>query len=60
MCFLGAGIGKVADRLENCLANDGSKTIIFSPLTIIFSSGGNDLGKVRSEELFGTFRQAFG
>ncbi len=55
VCFLGTRIGKVADRLDKCMANDGAKPIIF-----FLISGGNDLDKVRSEELFGTFRQAFG
>ena len=52
VCLPGAGIGRVADRLDTCLENDGTKPIVF------LSAGGNDLGKVRSEELFTRFRQA--
>ncbi len=52
VCLPWAGIGKVADRLDTYLEKDGTKPIV-SP-----SAGGNDLGKVRSEELIRRFRQA--
>ena len=53
VCLPGAGIGKVADRIDACWENDdGTKPIV------ILSAGGNDLGKVRSEELTRRFREA--
>ena len=52
VCLPGAGIGRVSARLDTCLEEDGTKPIVF------LSAGGNDLGKVRSEELFGKFRLA--
>ena len=52
VCLPGAGIGRVSDRLDTSLKNDGTNPIVF------LSAGGNDLGKVRSEELFRKFRQA--
>ena len=52
VCLPGAGIGKVADRIDTCLENGGTKPIVF------LSAGGNDLGKVRSEALIGRFREA--
>ena len=52
VCLPGAGIGRVTARIDTCLEENGNKPIVF------LSAGGNDLGKVRSEELFGKFRLA--
>ncbi|MPC66808.1 hypothetical protein E2C01_060961 [Portunus trituberculatus] len=50
MCLLGTGIERVSAQLDKCLA-DGTKPIVF------LSAGGNDLLKVRSEELFRRFKE---
>ena len=52
VCLPGAGIGRVSARIDTCLDENGTKPIV------ILSAGGNDLGKVRSEELLGKFRLA--
>ena len=52
VCLPGAGIERVSARIDTCLEENGSKPIVF------LSAGGNDLGKVRSEELIGKFRLA--
>ncbi len=46
------GFAKVADRLDMCLENDGTKPTVF------LNARGNDLGRVKSEELFKKLRQA--
>ena len=46
VCLPGAGIGEVSDRLEDVLAGEGDAP------TVVISSGVNDLGRIRSEELF--------
>ncbi|MPC54582.1 hypothetical protein E2C01_048504 [Portunus trituberculatus] len=51
MSLPGAGIKRVSTQLDTCLA-DGTKPIVF------LSAGGNDLCKVRSEELFRRFKEA--
>ncbi|MPC39292.1 hypothetical protein E2C01_032823 [Portunus trituberculatus] len=51
VCLPGAGIERVSAQLDTCLA-DGTKLIVF------LSVGGNDICKVRSEELFRRFREA--
>ncbi len=43
MCLPGTGIGKVADRVDTCLKNYGTKHIVF------LSVGENDLGEVFSQ-----------
>ena len=52
VCLPGAGIARVSARLDTCLEENGTKPIV------VLSAGGNDLGKVRSEELIGKFRLA--
>ena len=52
VCLPGAGIGRVSARIDTCLEGNGNKPIIF------LSAGGNDLGKVRSEDLLDKFRLA--
>ena len=52
VCLPGAGISRVSSRIDTCLEENGTKPIVF------LSAGGNDLGKVRSEELLGKFRLA--
>lgn len=52
VCLPGAGIARVATRIDKCLEENGTKPIL------ILSAGGNDLGKVRSEELFSKFKIA--
>ena len=54
VCLPGAGVGDVADRLEGALAGEG-----IAP-TVCFSVGGNDVGRVRDEELFRRYRIALG
>ena len=52
VCLPGAGIGDVADRLEGVLGGEG-----VAP-TVCISAGGNDIGRVRPEELWRRYRQA--
>ena len=52
VCLPGAGIGRVSAKIDTCLKEHGSKPIVF------LSAGGNDIGKVKSEELIGKFRLA--
>ena len=52
VCLPRAGIGRVTARIDTCLEENGNKPIVF------LSAGGNDLGKLRSEELIGKFRLA--
>ena len=54
VCFPGAGVGDVSDRLVRCMAGEGTRPIV------CLSVGTNDVGKVRSEELFRRFREALG
>ena len=54
MCFPGAGIGDVSDRLEACMAGGWTKIIVY--LSVV----GNDIGRVDSEELFRRIREALG
>ena len=54
MCFPGAGIGDVSDRLEACMAGEGTKPIA------CLSVGGKDVGHVGSKEFFRRFREALG
>ncbi|MPC45802.1 hypothetical protein E2C01_039507 [Portunus trituberculatus] len=51
LCLPGAGIEGVNAQLDMCLV-DGTKPIVF------LSEGGNDICKVRSEELFRRFKEA--
>ncbi|MPC41273.1 hypothetical protein E2C01_034861 [Portunus trituberculatus] len=48
-----AEIDKVSAQLNTCFEADGTKLIIF------LGTGGNDLCKVRSEQLFRRFKEAF-
>ena len=54
VCFPGAGIGHVAERLDRVLSGEGTNPVV------CLSVGGNDIGKVRSEELFKRYREALG
>lgn len=54
VCLPGAGIGDVADRVEACMVGEGTQPIVF------LSAGGNDLGRVGSEELFRRFKETLG
>ena len=54
VCFPGAGVGHVSERIEACMANEGIKPIV------CLSAGGNDVGKVRSEELLRRFKEVLG
>ena len=54
VCLPGAGVGDVGDRLGSVLAGEG-----VAP-TVCISAGGNDIGKVRNEELFRRYREALG
>ena len=54
MCLPGAGVGDVAERLEGVLGGEG-----VAP-TVCISAGGNDIGRVRPEELWRRYRQALG
>ncbi|MPC42456.1 hypothetical protein E2C01_036078 [Portunus trituberculatus] len=51
VCLPGAVIERISAQLDTCLA-DGTKPIVF------LSAGGNDICKVRSEELFRRFKEA--
>ncbi|XP_045136199.1 uncharacterized protein LOC123519077 [Portunus trituberculatus] len=51
VCLPGAGIERISAQLDTCLA-DGTKPIVF------LIAGGNDICKVRSEELFRRFKEA--
>ncbi|MPD01677.1 hypothetical protein E2C01_097215 [Portunus trituberculatus] len=51
VCLPGAGIERVGFQLDTCLA-DGTKPIVS------LSAGGNDICRVRSEELFRRFKEA--
>ena len=52
VCLPGAGVQDVADRLEGVLGGEG-----VAP-TVCISAGGNDIGRVRPEELWRRYRQA--
>ena len=52
MYLPGMGIGKVAYKLDTCLENDETNPIVFLGIA------GNDLGRVRIEELLRKFIQA--
>ena len=52
VCLPGAGVRDVAERLEGVLGGEG-----VAP-TVCISAGGNDIGKVRPEELLRRYRQA--
>ena len=52
VCLPGAGVGEVSDRLEDVLAREDDSH------TVCISEGWNDLGRVRTEELFRRFRKA--
>ena len=54
VCLPGAGVGDVVERLDGVLKGEG-----FAP-TVCISAGGNDIGRVRSDELFRRYRQALG
>ena len=54
VCFPGAGVGEVSDRIEACMANEGIKPIV------CLNAGGNDVGKVCSEELLRRFKEVLG
>ena len=54
MCLPGTEIGKVSDRLEDVLAGEGDAS------TVVISVGGNDLGRIRSEELFKRYKEVLG
>ena len=54
VCLPGAGVGDVVDRLDSVLAGEG-----VAP-TVCFSVGGNDVGRVRDEELVRRYRIALG
>ena len=54
MCLPGAGVEQVADRMEGVLAGEG-----VSP-TVCFSVGGNDIGRLRPQELASRYRAALG
>ena len=54
VCFPGAGVEDVSDRLDRCMAGEGERPIV------CLSVGTNDVGRVRSEELFRRFREALG
>ncbi|MPC85954.1 hypothetical protein E2C01_080760 [Portunus trituberculatus] len=51
VCLPGAGIEKISAQLDMCLKVDRTKPIVF------LSTGGNDICKVRSEELQGDLRR---
>ena len=54
MCFPGAGIGDVSVRVEECMAGEGVKPVV------CLHMGGNDVGRLGSEELLRRFREALG
>ena len=54
VCLPGAGIGDVGDRVGRCLAGEGVKPIV------CLSAGGNDIGRVRSEELVRRCKETLG
>ena len=54
VCFPGAGIGDVSDRLEDCMINEGVKPIV------CLSAGGNDIGRTGSVELLRRYKEALG
>ena len=54
VCLPGAGIGEMSDRLEDVLVGEGNAP------TVVISTGGNDLGRIRSEELFRKYKEALG
>ena len=54
VCFPGAGVREVGDRVARVMAGEGSKPIV------CFSAGGNDIGRTTSEELRRRFREALG
>ena len=54
VCFPGAGIGHVSERIEACMANEGTKPIV------CLSAGGNDIGRVHGVELLRRFKEVLG
>ena len=54
VCLPGAGVRDVAERLEGVLGGEG-----VAP-TVCISAGGNDIGRVRPEDLWRRYRQALG
>ena len=54
VCLPGAGVGDVSARLGGALASEGVVP------TVVFSVGGNDVGRVRDEELVRRYRVALG
>ena len=54
VCFPGAGIGHVSERIEACMAGEGTKPIV------CLSAGGNDIGRIGSEELLRRFKEVLG
>ena len=54
VCLPGAGIGEVGARLGSVMSGEG-----VAP-TVCISAGGNDIGRVRNEELFRRYREALG
>lgn len=52
VCLPGAGVGDVVERSEGVLAGEG-----VAP-TVCISAGGNDIGRVRPQELLRRLRQA--
>ncbi|XP_069946335.1 uncharacterized protein [Cherax quadricarinatus] len=52
VCFPGAGVGDIVNRLDNIMSGNGNKPII------CLSAGGNDIGKGRREELLDKYRSA--
>ena len=53
-CFLKAGLGDVDDRLGSVLVREGVAS------TVCISAGGNDIGRIRRQELFRRYREALG
>ena len=53
-CFPGTGFGDVSDRVEAWMAGEETKPIV------CLNAGGNDVGRVGSEELFRRFRETWG
>ena len=54
VCLPGAGIGHISDGVDAYRKGEDSKPVVF------FCAGGNDLGRVPSEELVRRFKEALG
>ena len=54
VCLPGAGVSDVDERLEGVFAGEGVIPVV------CLSAGGNDIGRVRPEELLRRYRQALG